>query len=94
MAKPKPKRTYYKPQANQASAPAWKFRLPDGTQSAKSPWIWRGLFFMSLIAIGLCLTLVVGGHTLFAALWAVIAAGWFGASMWLWRQNVRYMDMS
>jgi hypothetical protein len=73
---------------------ARKVHLPDGSRSARSPWVWRGLFMMALVALGICLTLAAGGHLLVAACWAVIAAGWFGFSMWLWRQNVRYMDMS
>jgi hypothetical protein len=68
-----------------------KFRLPDGSRSVQSPWVWRGLFMMSLVALGLCVTLISGGHTTFALLWAVITAGWFAVSMWLWRQNVKYM---
>jgi hypothetical protein len=74
-----------------ASGPAIKMRLPDGTQSFKSPWVWRGLFLMSLVALGLALTLLVGDHIAFAACWGAIAAGWFAVSMWLWRQNVNYM---
>jgi hypothetical protein len=69
-----------------------KLRLPDGSRSVQSLWVWRGLFLMSLIALGLCLTLLAGGHTTFAALWGVIAVGWFAISMWLWRQNVKYMS--
>jgi hypothetical protein len=68
-----------------------KLRLPDGSRSVSSLWVWRGLFLMSLVALGLALTLLAGGHTTFAALWAVIAVGWFGISMWLWRQNVKFM---
>jgi hypothetical protein len=67
-----------------------RFRLPDGSRSIQSPWVWRGLFFMSLVALGLCLTFVAGQHFGVAAAWAVIAAGWFGFSMWLWRQHVNY----
>jgi hypothetical protein len=75
-----------------AAAPAEgkRFRLPDGSRSVQSRWVWRGLFFMALIALGLCLTFVAGGHGGLAAAWGVIAAGWFGFSMWLWRQHVNY----
>jgi hypothetical protein len=78
--------------SREALASMRNVRLPDGTRSVQSPWVWRGLFFMSLIALGLCLVLIAGDHTVFAACWAVVAAGWFAISMWLWRQNVRYMD--
>jgi hypothetical protein len=69
------------------------FRLPDGSRSAQSPWVWRAFFFMSLIALGLSLSLVLGGYGFFAACWAIIAVGWFGISMWLWRRNVLYERM-
>ena len=76
-----------------ASPAPGKLRLPDGTQSVRSPWVWRGMFFLSLIALGLCLTLFAGGNHWFGAAWAIVAAGWFAVSMWLWRQNVNYMNM-
>jgi hypothetical protein len=69
-----------------------RFHLPDGSRSVQSPWVWRGLFLMSLIALGLCLTVLTGHHYTYAVLWGVIAAGWFGFSMYLWRQHVNYMD--
>ncbi len=68
------------------------WRLPDGSRSTRSPWVWRGLLFMSFIALGLGIGLLSEGHGLYGALWAVIAAGWFGISMWLWRQHVREDD--
>lgn len=71
--------------------PARKIRLPDGTRSTASPFVWRGLLLMALVALGLSLTLVAGGHATYAALWGVIAAGWFAVSMWLWRRHVNYM---
>jgi hypothetical protein len=69
-----------------------KFHLPDGTRSDQSPWVWRGLFFMSLVALGLCLTVLTGHHYTFAILWGIIAAGWFTFSMYLWRRHTNYMD--
>jgi hypothetical protein len=68
------------------------WRLPDGSRSVRSPWVWRGMLMMSLIAVGLALGLLGQGRGLYAALWGVIAAGWFGISMWLWRQHVREDD--
>lgn len=62
------------------------------SRSVQSPWIWRGLLLMSLVALGLCFTLLVGGNITFGAMWGVIAVGWFGFSMWLWRQHLRYSD--
>jgi hypothetical protein len=69
-----------------------KLRLPDGSRSVQSVWVWRGFLFMSLIALGLCLTFAVGGRLFYTAAWAVIAIGWFVTSMWLWRQHVRWDD--
>jgi hypothetical protein len=70
------------------------FRLPDGTRSVQSPWVWRGFFFMSLIALGLCLSFVAGHKGLYAGAWALIALGWFTISMWLWRRHVRDDDLA
>ena len=71
---------------------ATKFQLPDGSRSVRSPWVWRGFLFMSLIALGLCISLVSAHKPLFAVAWALIAAGWFAISMWLWRKHVRDDD--
>jgi hypothetical protein len=71
---------------------AKRFHLPDGTRSISSPWVWRGLFLMALVALGLCLSLLSAGHTGYALAWLVIGGGWFAVSMWLWRQNVKYMS--
>jgi hypothetical protein len=72
--------------------PARLFRLPDGTRSTQSPWIWRAFLFMSLIALGLCLTFTAGHQTLYALAWATITLGWFTISMWLWHRHTRYDD--
>ena len=64
-------------------------RLPDGSRSAASPWVWRGFLFLAFIALGLSLVLFAGGRTLFGAAWAVITIGWFSVSMWLWRQHLQ-----
>ena len=68
------------------------WRLPDGSRSVQSPWVWRGFAFMSFIALGLCLVFAVGGKTYFAVAWAIITIGWFSISMWLWRKHVRDDD--
>ena len=78
--------------AQTVSVTQQRFRLPDGSRSVQSVWVWRGLFMMSLIALGLCIAFVSAGQTVYAGLWAFIAAGWFGISMWLWRKHVRYED--
>ena len=52
----------------------------------------RGFFFMSLIAVGICIGLIQTHRTTFGVLWAIIAIGWFAVSMWLWRKHVRDDD--
>jgi len=82
-----------RPAATSSADPAaGRFRLPDGSRSVQSPWVWRGFLFMSLIALGLGITLVTGRQLLYAAAWAVIAIGWLAIAMWLWRQHLRYHD--
>jgi hypothetical protein len=66
--------------------------LPDGSRSVQSPFVWRLFVFMSLIGLGLCITLAAAGRTTFAAAWAIIAAGWFTVGMVLWRRHVRDDD--
>jgi hypothetical protein len=75
-----------------APAESKRLHLPDGSRSVQSPWVWRGLFFMSLVALGLCVSFVAGERYTIATAWGVIAAGWLAISMWLWRQHVNYMN--
>ncbi|MBO0692090.1 MAG: hypothetical protein J2P58_04250 [Acidimicrobiaceae bacterium] len=77
-----------KPDRVATTAPAW-FRLPDGSRSAQSPWVWRGMLLMSLVALGFCLSFAVGHRALLAAAWGVITLGWFGISMWLWKRHLQ-----
>ena len=65
------------------------FRMPDGSRSVQSPWVWRGFFFMSLVAFGLFLSLVTGHHTFMAVAWGIVTVGWFSIAMWLWRKHIR-----
>jgi hypothetical protein len=74
------------------STSTWRPRLPDGSKSVQSVWVWRGFFFMSLMALGLCISFASTGLTFYAAAWGVITVGWFGISMWLWRKHVRDDD--
>jgi hypothetical protein len=64
----------------------------DESRSVRSPWVWRGFLFMSLIALGFVITLVQAHDTLYAAAWGLITLGWFATSMWLWRKHTRYDD--
>jgi hypothetical protein len=63
-------------------------RLPDGSRSVQSPWVWRGFVFMSLVALGFCVTFAAGREVFYAAAWGVITIGWFAIAMWLWRRHV------
>jgi hypothetical protein len=72
--------------------PRWTMRLPDGSRSVQSPWVWRGFVFMALIALGLSITFLGAGWFLYATAWAVIAVSWFAVGMWLWRKHVRDDD--
>jgi hypothetical protein len=67
-------------------------RLPDGSRSVQSVWVWRAFFFMSLLALGLAISFVDEGLRFYAMAWGVIAVGWFAVSMWLWRKHVRDDD--
>jgi hypothetical protein len=58
----------------------------------QSVWVWRGFFFMSLMALGLVISFASEGLSFYAGAWGFIAAGWFGVSMWLWRKHVRDDD--
>ncbi len=66
-----------------------RLRLPDGSRSVQSPWVWRGFLFMSIVALGFCLVFAVGHQVFYAVAWGFITAGWFGISMWLWRKHIR-----
>jgi hypothetical protein len=72
--------------------PRWTDRLPDGSRSVQSPWVWRGFVFMAFIALGLSISFIGVGAFLYAIAWAVIAVGWFAVGMWLWRKHVRDDD--
>ena len=62
------------------------------SRSVRSVWGWRGMLLMSLIGIGAALVFAGNGLYTLAILWGVIAAGWFGISMWLWRMHSQLRD--
>jgi hypothetical protein len=84
---PRPARSTRQPE-RVPNRPPPRVRLPDGTRSVQSPWVWRGFLFMSLIALGLCLTLALGRRPMYAAAWAFVTVGWFSIAMWLWRKHL------
>ena len=59
----------------------------EESRSVKTVWVWRAFFLMSLVAGGIAIILGTNGKTTYAALWGVIAAGWFGISMFLWKKH-------
>jgi hypothetical protein len=65
-----------------------RVRLPDGSKSVQSRWVWRGFAFMAIIAMGMCITFAVGRQFYFAIAWGTISLGWFGFAGWLWRKHV------
>ncbi len=67
-----------------------KWEVRD-SRSVRSAWIWRGFLMLALLAVGVAIIMGANHHGTLAILWVVIAAGWFGISMWLWRMHGRYM---
>lgn len=65
-----------------------RYSVPE-SRSVRSVWVWRGFVMMALVAIGIVIILAANGRTTYAALWGVIAAGWFTIGMWLWRQHTK-----
>jgi hypothetical protein len=61
------------------------------SRSVRTPWVWRGFLLMSLVAAGITIVLAGNGSATFAVLWGVIAAGWFGIAMWLWRMHTQML---
>jgi hypothetical protein len=50
--------------------------LPPLGMAVASPWGWRIMAVVTLVAIGLCITFFLDGHTVFGFLWVVIAVAW------------------
>jgi hypothetical protein len=61
------------------------------SRAVRNGWVWRGHLMMALLFVGVAIIMQGNHHGTLAVLWLVIAAGWFAASMWLWRQHGRYM---
>ncbi len=55
-----------------------------------SPWGWRILTVFSMLALGLCVTFFLDGHTVIGALWVVIAVGWGIFAFRLWRLHLAW----
>jgi hypothetical protein len=50
--------------------------LPPLGMAVASPWGWRIMAVVTLVAVGLCITFFLDGHTVFGFLWVVIAVAW------------------
>lgn len=72
--------------SNLATVPGDRYEVHQ-SRSVRSVWVWRAFLLMSLVALGIAILLAGNGATSFAILWGVIAAGWFGIAMWLWRMH-------
>lgn len=53
-----------------------------------SPWGWRILAVATMVALGLCVTFLLDGKTVFGVLWAIIAGAWGGFTWKLWRMHI------
>lgn len=73
------------------TASSW-VRLPDGSRSVDSPWVWRGFLFLALIGFGILLACLSLGLTVYAVAWGVITASWLTVATWLWVRHVRADD--
>jgi hypothetical protein len=67
-----------------------KAELPALGIIVMSPWGWRILTVFTLVALGLCVTFFLDGHTVFGALWIAIAAAWGFFSHRLWRMHLAW----
>lgn len=59
----------------------------EESRTVRSVWVWRGFLLMSLVAVGIVIIFATNGKTTYAALWGVIAAGWFAISVFLWKKH-------
>jgi hypothetical protein len=49
------------------------------------------MLLLSLIAVGVAIIMDGNHHSGLAVAWLVIAVGWFGFAMFLWRKHTRYL---
>jgi hypothetical protein len=60
----------------------------DQSRSVQSVWVWRAFLMMALVAVGIAILLATNHDNTYAIGWGVIAAGWFGISMLLWKKHL------
>jgi hypothetical protein len=79
----------YRTVAPQSSAPPADrhFRLEE-SKFVTTGWAWRALFMMGLVALGFFINFALQGYNLFiTGAWGLIAVGWIGFAVWLWRMH-------
>ncbi len=64
------------PEARTSEPADGPMELPPLGMAVASPWGWRIMAVVTLVAIGLCITFFLDGHTVFGFLWVVIAVAW------------------
>jgi hypothetical protein len=74
--------------ARPAKSEKWELQQ---SRQVTTPWAWRGMLFLSLIAIGVGIILLGNHDSSIGVLWMVIAAGWFGFAMMLWRKHSQFI---
>jgi hypothetical protein len=68
-----------------------RFSLDD-SRLVRSRMVWRVFVFLSLVALGAGIIFAGNGHAVDAVLWIVIAVGWFGFAMGLWRKHTKLYE--
>jgi hypothetical protein len=56
--------------------PARPVEMPALGMAVASPWGWRIMAVVTMVAAGLCITFFLDGHATFGALWVVVTAAW------------------
>jgi hypothetical protein len=53
-----------------------------------SPWGWRILAVATMVALGLCVTFLLDGHSTLGGIWAFIGLAWGFFTFKLWRMHL------
>jgi hypothetical protein len=53
-----------------------------------SPWGWRILAVATMVAVGLCVTFILDGHSALGGIWAFVGLAWGFFSFKLWRMHL------
>jgi len=55
-----------------------------------SSWGWRILAVATMVALGLCVTFLLDGHTAIGGIWAFIGLAWAFFTVRLWRMHLAW----